>query len=138
MQWCGYVNDAQPVTDRLVEFAKDGWKNKAFRQMTFGLYCPPNAFCKQAQVRAVLNPSCFASTFIFKKFYILKFVADFNFYPTILESSCSKYFPVPRFLFIIQFSNFFPRPQTEILLTMVYGFDCWKFGSKTAAVYNGS
>ncbi|CAM9239120.1 unnamed protein product [Ectocarpus sp. 4 AP-2014] len=48
-KWCGYVNDPQPVTDRLVEFAKYGWKNKAFRQMTFGLYCPPNAFCEQAE-----------------------------------------------------------------------------------------
>ncbi|CBJ29219.1 hypothetical protein Esi_0138_0056 [Ectocarpus siliculosus] len=48
-KWCGYANDPQPVTDRLVEFAEYGWKNKAFRQMTFGLYCPPNAFCEQAE-----------------------------------------------------------------------------------------
>lgn len=34
-----------------MEFARDFWKNKAFRQMTFGLYCPPMAFCEQAKVR---------------------------------------------------------------------------------------
>ncbi|CAN0101748.1 unnamed protein product, partial [Ectocarpus fasciculatus] len=47
-KWCGYADDPQPVTERLVEFAEYGWKNKAFRQMTFGLYCPPMAFCEQA------------------------------------------------------------------------------------------
>lgn len=39
-----------PITERLLEFAQQGWKNKAFRQMTFGLYCPPMAFCEQAKV----------------------------------------------------------------------------------------
>lgn len=50
LQWCGNAESAVPVTDRLVEFAREGWKNKAFRQMTFGLYCPPAAFCEQAKV----------------------------------------------------------------------------------------
>ncbi|CAN0088367.1 unnamed protein product [Scytosiphon promiscuus] len=48
-KWCGYVDDPQPVTERLVEFATQDWKNKAFRQMSFGLYCPPMAFCEQAK-----------------------------------------------------------------------------------------
>lgn len=49
-KWCGYVDDPEPVTTRLRDFAEQNWKNKAFRQMTFGLYCPPMAFCEQAQV----------------------------------------------------------------------------------------
>eukprot|EP00752_Nemacystus_decipiens_P003296 g3050.t1 len=48
-KWCGYVDDPQPVTERLRDFAEQNWKNKAFRQMTFGLYCPPMAFCEQAK-----------------------------------------------------------------------------------------
>eukprot|EP00903_Cladosiphon_okamuranus_P012283 g11519.t1 len=48
-KWCGYVEDPQPVTERLVDFARHNWKNKAFRQMTFGLYCPPMAFCEQTK-----------------------------------------------------------------------------------------
>ena len=51
-QWCGNIENPTPATERLLEFAKEGWKNKAFRQMTFGLYCPPMAFCEQAKVRA--------------------------------------------------------------------------------------
>lgn len=49
-QWCGYRESHLPLADRLVEFATLEWKNKAFRQMTFGLYCPPSAFCQQAKV----------------------------------------------------------------------------------------
>eukprot|EP00903_Cladosiphon_okamuranus_P015030 g13906.t1 len=48
-KWCGYVEDPEPVTTRLRDFAEFNWKNKAFRQMTFGLFCPPMAFCEQAK-----------------------------------------------------------------------------------------
>ncbi|CAM9616207.1 unnamed protein product [Ascophyllum nodosum] len=47
-KFCGYAEDEGPATQRLVEFARDFWRNKAFRQMSFGLYCPPAAFCEQA------------------------------------------------------------------------------------------
>ena len=50
LQWCGNIDNPVPATERLLEFAQKGWKNKAFRQMTFGLYCPPMAFCQQAKV----------------------------------------------------------------------------------------
>ncbi|CAN0219045.1 unnamed protein product [Scytosiphon promiscuus] len=58
-KWCGYAEDPMPITERLLEFAQQGWKNKAFRQMTFGLYCPPMAFCEQAKPgaqQAVIEP----------------------------------------------------------------------------------
>ena len=56
-QWCGNIDNPVPATERLLEFAKKGWKNKAFRQMTFGLYCPPMAFCQQAKVRPLPYPT---------------------------------------------------------------------------------
>ena len=65
VKWCGYNDDPQPVTERLRDFAEQNWKNKAFRQMTFGLYCPPMAFCEQAKVR---NPPAPAfATFVLSR-----------------------------------------------------------------------
>ncbi|CAM9839575.1 unnamed protein product [Scytosiphon promiscuus] len=46
-KWCGYSDHETPVTDRLLEFARESWGNKAFRQMTFGLFCPSATFCQQ-------------------------------------------------------------------------------------------
>ncbi len=51
LKWCGYAEEPEPATERLLEFAEHFWKNQAFRQMTFGLYCPPNAFCEESPVR---------------------------------------------------------------------------------------
>lgn len=50
-QWCGYAEHPVPATERLLEFAQYGWQNKAFKQMTFGLYCPPGTFCEEVRVR---------------------------------------------------------------------------------------
>lgn len=43
---------AVPTQQRLLEFAGRNWKNKAFRQMTFGLFPPAHAF----RERSELNP----------------------------------------------------------------------------------
>ncbi|CAM9148414.1 unnamed protein product [Hapterophycus canaliculatus] len=45
-KWCGYAEHETPVTERLLEFAQQSWGNRAFRQMTFGLFCPPATFCE--------------------------------------------------------------------------------------------
>ncbi|CAM9294983.1 unnamed protein product [Ectocarpus sp. 8 AP-2014] len=48
-KWCGDAEDSAPMSERLLEYAQRRWKNKAFTQMTFGLYCPPGAYCDTAK-----------------------------------------------------------------------------------------
>lgn len=56
LQWCGYAEHPAPIRERLLEFAKHDWRNKALHQMSFGLYCPPDSFCIQAKVNLVGVP----------------------------------------------------------------------------------
>ncbi|CAN0222420.1 unnamed protein product [Ectocarpus sp. 12 AP-2014] len=49
-KWCGHEEHPVPATERLLDFAQESWQNKAFKQMTFGLYCPPDTFCEEAEV----------------------------------------------------------------------------------------
>lgn len=37
------------IEERLLEFAQRDWRNKAFRQMSYSKYCPPNAFCERSK-----------------------------------------------------------------------------------------
>lgn len=47
VQWCGSSDDPDPITVRLLEFAREDWKCKAIYQLNFSSYCPPGAFCQQ-------------------------------------------------------------------------------------------
>lgn len=47
VQWCGSSDDPEPITNRLVEFARQDWMCKAIYQLNFSSYCPPGAFCQQ-------------------------------------------------------------------------------------------
>ncbi|CAM9248505.1 unnamed protein product [Ectocarpus sp. 4 AP-2014] len=49
-KWCGHEEHPVPATERLLDFAQKSWQNKAFKQMTFGLYCPRDTFCEEAEV----------------------------------------------------------------------------------------
>ncbi|CAN0366243.1 unnamed protein product [Ectocarpus sp. 6 AP-2014] len=51
-KWCGNVDHPVPATERLLEFATEMWQNLAFKQMTYGLYCPPEAICGEMQLDA--------------------------------------------------------------------------------------
>ncbi|CAB1104435.1 unnamed protein product [Ectocarpus sp. CCAP 1310/34] len=52
-KWCGHEEHPVPATERLLDFAQESWRNQAFKQMTFGLYCPPDTFCEVAEVNNV-------------------------------------------------------------------------------------
>eukprot|EP00752_Nemacystus_decipiens_P004779 g4350.t1 len=44
-EWCGQEEqDLVQTQELLVEFAKRNWRNKAFRQMSYNIFPPPNAF----------------------------------------------------------------------------------------------
>eukprot|EP00904_Undaria_pinnatifida_P005747 jgi/Undpi1/2301/HiC_scaffold_13.g05685.m1 len=46
-KWCGTSDHPDPITNRLVEFAREDWMCKAIYQLNFSSYCPPGAFCQQ-------------------------------------------------------------------------------------------
>lgn len=50
-QWCGYADHPVPATDRLLDFTQNYWQNMAYKQMTYGMYCPPGLICKATEVR---------------------------------------------------------------------------------------
>ncbi|CAM9902494.1 unnamed protein product, partial [Scytosiphon promiscuus] len=49
-KWCGDSSTPELAAERLLDFAQQEWRNQAFRQMSFGMYCPPSVFCKESQV----------------------------------------------------------------------------------------
>lgn len=38
--------------NRLVDFARRRWRNRAFWQMTHGMFCPKHAYCQTASLDA--------------------------------------------------------------------------------------
>ncbi|CAM9540281.1 unnamed protein product, partial [Hapterophycus canaliculatus] len=49
-KWCGMQTHPEPVTARLLDFAREDWRCKAMYQLSFSSYCPPGAFCEQTIV----------------------------------------------------------------------------------------
>ncbi|CAB1103839.1 unnamed protein product [Ectocarpus sp. CCAP 1310/34] len=50
-KWCGHVDHPLPATDRLLEFAQQFWKNMAYKQMAYGMYCPRGHICEATEVQ---------------------------------------------------------------------------------------
>ncbi|CAB1120652.1 unnamed protein product [Ectocarpus sp. CCAP 1310/34] len=50
-KWCGYADHPLPATDRLLDYAQQYWKNMAYKQMAFGMYCPHGLICEATEVR---------------------------------------------------------------------------------------
>ncbi|CAM9257144.1 unnamed protein product [Ectocarpus sp. 12 AP-2014] len=49
-KWCGGQSHPDPLTSRLLDFAREDWMCKAMLQLSFASYCPPGAFCEQDMV----------------------------------------------------------------------------------------
>lgn len=45
------MEDEEPLSERLVQFATHHWGNHALKMMLFGLTCPPQSGCTPDQVR---------------------------------------------------------------------------------------
>ncbi|CAM9277773.1 unnamed protein product, partial [Ectocarpus sp. 12 AP-2014] len=48
-KWCGHADHPIPAIDRLLDFARHSWKNMAYRQMAYGMYCPPGFICQATE-----------------------------------------------------------------------------------------
>ncbi|CBN74365.1 expressed unknown protein [Ectocarpus siliculosus] len=49
-KWCGGHSHPDPLTSRLLDFAREDWMCKAMFQLSFASYCPPGAFCEHDMV----------------------------------------------------------------------------------------
>ncbi|CAN0296788.1 unnamed protein product [Ectocarpus sp. 6 AP-2014] len=49
-KWCGYADHPVPATDRLLDFTQHYWQSMAYKQMAYGMYCPPGLICEATEV----------------------------------------------------------------------------------------